>query len=166
MDRKVALQLRNQEPWRETAKEMSKAGFEYVAFAFGDERPLLQDNWRAYVRDVANVFAELGLKCVQTHAPYYSLLISAEKRDEAMETALLRSMEATRILGAEICAVHPRSFIKEGTPRETAVDRGRSLTENLFSFRPLVTECERLGVQLGIENLMKYPFAHPYLHTQ
>ena len=165
LDRKIALQLRNQEPWRETAKEMAEAGFEYVAFAFGDERPLLKDNWRAYVGDVADAFAGLGLKCVQTHAPYYDLLISAEKRDEGMETALIRSVEATRILGAEICAVHPRSFITEGAPRETAVDRGRSLTENLVSFRPLVAECERRNVLLGIENLMKYPFAHPYFYS-
>lgn len=165
MGKKVALQLRNYEPWENMAKEMAEAGFEYVAMAFGDEKPLLQRNWKSYVEEIGEVFAKNGLKCIQTHAPYYSLLISAEKREQDMETALLRSIEATKILGAEICAVHPRSYIIDGMPRETEVDRERSLQENLIAFRPLVRECEKYGVLLGIESLMRYPSIHPYFYS-
>ena len=46
MDKKVALQLRNDEPWREMAGMVARAGFKYVAMSFGNERPLLDDNWR------------------------------------------------------------------------------------------------------------------------
>lgn len=62
-----------------------------------------------------------------------------------------------KILGAEICAVHPRSFLIPGVPPVESCDRERSFEENLISFKPLVEACERFGVKLGIENLMKYP---------
>ena len=115
--------------------------------------------------DIDAFFKQCNLKCVMTHAPYYNLLLSAERRIETMETALLRSIEATNILGAEICAVHPRSYIIDGEPRDTAVDRKKSLHENIISFQPLVKECEKFGVLLGIENLMRYPYAHPYFYS-
>lgn len=166
MDRKIAIQLRNNEPWVEMCGLMRRAGFKYVAMAFGDdEGHLLSDNWREYIEDMARVFAENDLKCVMTHAPYYSLLISAEQRDENMELSMLRCIEATKILGAEICAVHPRSFLIPGVPPVESCDRQRSLEENLIAFKPLVEACERFGVKLGIENLMKYPdpqFPHFY----
>ena len=158
MNRKVALQLRSNEPWKEIAEMMHRAGFKYVAMAFGDdEGHLLSDNWREYIEDMARVFAENDLKCVMTHAPYYSLLISAEQRDEKMELMMLRCIEATKMLGAEICVVHPRSFLIPGVPPVESCDRQRSLEENLIAFKPLVEACERFGVKLGIENLMKYP---------
>ncbi len=62
-----------------------------------------------------------------------------------------------KILGAEICAVHPRRFLIPGVPPVESCDRERSFEENLISFKPHVEACERFGVKLGIENLMKYP---------
>ena len=165
MDRKIALQVRNYEPWQDTVRAMAKYGFRYVSMGFGDEKPLLCDDWRDYVCDIQRTLDSYGIRCVMTHAPYYNLLISAEVRDPDMETALLRSIEATRMLGAEICAVHPRSVIIPGVPREDACDRARSLEENLISFRPLVRACEEHGVRLGIENLMRYPHEHPYFYS-
>ena len=90
MDKKVALQLRNNEPWQEMSGMMARAGFKYVAMSFGDERPLLEDNWREYVENIDRVFKGNGLKCVMTHAPYYHLLLSAEERDPKMELAMTR----------------------------------------------------------------------------
>lgn len=165
MTRKVALQLRNSEPWQELAKTAAESGFRYAAMAFGDERPLLDADWKSHVEEIGEIFAKNGLTCVQTHAPYYSLLVSAEKRTEEMETALLRSMEATKLLGAELCVVHPRSVIIPGLPRENAVDRKRSLEENLKAFSPLAEAGEKYGVLLGIENLMRYPFDHPWFYS-
>lgn len=166
MDRKIAIQLRNNEPWIEMCGMMHRAGFKYVAMSFGDdEGHLLSDNWREYIEDMARTFAENDLKCIMTHAPYYSLWISAEQRDEKMELSMLRAIEATKILGAEICAVHPRSFLIPGVSPAESCDRDRSFKENLISLKPLVKACEEFGVKLGIENLMRYPdpqFPHFY----
>lgn len=165
MEKKVAIQLRNTEPWQDVARAMAESGFKYVAMGFGDEKPLLKDDWKQYVYEIGETFSSYGLKCIQTHAPYYDLLISAEKRDADMELAMLRTIEATKILGAEICAVHPRSVIIEGEPRETAADREKSLQENIVAFSPLVEACEKHDVLLGIENLMRYPCEHPYFYS-
>lgn len=165
MNKKVAIQIRNSEPFLPMVEATVASGFKYVSMAFGDEKPLLESNWESYVQEIGDTFDKYGLKCIQTHSPYYNLLISAEKRDPDMELALMRSIEATKILNAEICAVHPRSVIIDGEPRETAVDRERSLEENIIAFTPLAEACEKYDVLLGIENLMKYPFAHPYFYS-
>lgn len=48
MNRKIALQLRNFEPWEDTARAMAKYGFCYASMGFGDKAPLLRDEY--YVR--------------------------------------------------------------------------------------------------------------------
>ena len=164
MNKKVALQIRSFEPWQETAKAAQKSGFRYVSAAL-DENFLNEPNWKEKVREMSAFFKKHDLTCVMTHAPYYDLLISAEKRIDMMDTALLRCIEATKMLEAEICVTHPRSYITQGEPRETAVDRERSLQENLIAFAPLAKESEKHGVLLGIENLMKFPFEHPYFYS-
>lgn len=165
MNKKVAIQLQHDDRWREMIKIAGESGFKFVAMGFGSSKCFHSDGWKGEVERICDELEKNGLKCVQTHAPYYDLLLSAEKRDEDMEKALKRSMEATKMLGSDICAVHPRSYIIDGAPRETAVDRKRSLEENLASFRPLAEECEKHGVLLGIENLMRYPFAHPWFYS-
>lgn len=164
LDRKVTIQLRSYEPWEKTAKIMADVGFNKVAILL-DEDVMLLDSWKSKVEKMCETFSKLGLECVQTHAPYYNLLISAEKRDEKLEKAMLNSIEASNMLGSKICAVHPRSFIVDGRERDTAVDREKSLKENIVSFSPLVNACEKYGVSLGVENLMKYPFEHPYFYS-
>lgn len=165
MDRKVALQIRNSLPLEAVFQAMSESGFRYVAMGFGDRKPLLDSDWEKYVGNIGKLLGKYGLQCVQTHAPYYDLLISAEKRTEEMDLALLRAVQATKILGAEVCAVHPRSVIIDGQPRETSVDRERSLAENVIAFTPLVEQCEKDGTFLGIENLPKWPNDYPYFYT-
>ena len=150
MSKKVALQLSNILPLEKYAKAMANAGFEYYGISFNNYKPLIQDDYLDYIYKIKQIFTDCGLKCAQMHAPYYNLLISAEIRDGDLEKAILRSVEATKILGGEVLAVHPRSFIIENQPRETAVDSEKSLKENVISFKPLVLECEKQGVLLGI----------------
>ena len=165
MNRKVALQINNAWDMEKMTKIMSDCGFKYVAISFGDANPLIGDDWEKYIYGIGELFAKNGLRCIQTHAPYYDLLISAEERNPDMEKALLRSMEATKLLGADICAVHPRSVLIPDRPRETTTDREKSLKENIIAFSPLAEAGEKLGVYLGIENLMKYPNAFPYFYS-
>ena len=58
MDRKVALQLRNEEPWREMTGMMARAGFKYVAMSFGDERLTLIKY--LYICNRKNLFKEIS----------------------------------------------------------------------------------------------------------
>ncbi len=167
MDKKVSIQITNynEKLLKLLIKEAGEAGFKYASMGLGDEKPLIQDNWIEYIEDLGETMYKYGLKCNQTHAPYYDLLISAEKRDENMEKAFMRMIQATKMLGAEICAVHPRSVINKDLPRELAVDRQKSLEENIIAFTPIVEECEKQGVLLGIENLMTFPHIHPHFYS-
>jgi sugar phosphate isomerase/epimerase len=95
-----------------------------------------------------------------THAPYYDLFITAETLLPEYEKGLFRCIEATKILGAEICAVHPRTAFFGGEAHGdllTCVDVEKSLQCNLESLSPLAKEAEKQGVLLGVENLMQYP---------
>jgi sugar phosphate isomerase/epimerase len=73
-----------------------------------------------------------------------------------MEEGLLRSIEATKMLGGEICATHPRSFFINGELTHNSVDEKQSLRVNLENYKPLVEAAEKYGVLLGVENLMRY----------
>lgn len=167
MEKKIALQLKafKGDDFKELIKTAASAGFKYFSIGLTDINPLLDSDWKDYIIDIKKTLDENGLKCIQTHAPYYNLLISAEVSDSDIDLATIRSIEATKMLGADLIAVHPRSFIIPDMPRETAVDRKMSLEENIKSFIPLVKEGEKLGVLIGIENLMKYPTQYPYFYS-
>mgnify|MGYP003326971834 CR=1 FL=1 len=51
MNKKVALQIRCYEPWKETAIAMQKCGFQYVSMVM-DENFLLADDWREKAKEV------------------------------------------------------------------------------------------------------------------
>ena len=165
MERKVALQIGNTLRMEALFQAMSEVGFRYVAVALGDKTPLLDAGWEKYVAGIEALLEKYNLKCVQTHSPYYSLMLSAEHRTEEMDTALLRAVKATKMLGAEICAVHPRSVINDPDGFEDSIDRARSLQENITAFAPLVEQCEKDGTYLGIENLPKWPNDGTYFYS-
>ena len=154
MDKKVAWQIHYNDEFFEMLKIAAEEGFKYVAVGFGDARFLKEDDWEEKIYEIKKALDENKVKCIQTHAPYYDLRISAEICDERFELALLRCIKATQILGAEICAVHPRGYYEGGVGDEIVEE---SFKWNKINFEPLVREAERCGCMLGIENLPIFP---------
>lgn len=165
MDKKVSLQIPISQFTDSIAEIIKNCGFKYVSISFDDNSILLANDFKCELQKVFEILKKNTLKCNMIHAPYYHLLISAENYDDDMELAILRSIEATKILGSQICVVHPRSVIIENVPREDSVDRVASLEKNLIYFKPLIKECEKHDVLLGIENLMKYPNDFPPFYS-
>lgn len=158
--KKIAIQLIYGTHWRELIDATAEAGFSYVAIAFGEPDVFQKDDWRDRVREVRDALDSRGLRTIMTHAPYYDLFITAETLDPAMERGLFRAIEATEILGAPLCAVHPRTAFFGGEAHgdlKACVDVKKSLECNAANLAPLVKEAEKRGVLLGIENLMQYP---------
>ena len=60
MEKKIAMQIRIEEPWEKTAEMMAEAGFKYVAMSFGDNKPLLEKNWEQNVEKIGEVFSKNG----------------------------------------------------------------------------------------------------------
>ncbi len=164
MDRKVAVQIQDDAHRREMLEIAAEAGFRYVSMGFGSSRCFHREDWES---ETAVIRAELdacGLRCVMTHAPYYDLRISAEFLDDAMETALLRCVNATAALGGEIMAVHPRGYYRADGPvpeggfyKNGIEDREESFRLNVKNLQPLAREALRCGVRVGIENLPVFP---------
>lgn len=152
MEKKIAIQIQHDAHWREMLQITAESGFKFVSMGFGSSKVFHKDGWEKEMDEIGNELAKNGLRCVMTHTPYYDLLISAEKLDEDMERALLRCMKATGMLGGEISAVHPRSFL-DGQ----RVDGEKSFAYNLKSFSALSEEIGKYGAKLGVENLPQFP---------
>ena len=111
----------------------AKNGFQYVSMGFGSSKCFHHDDWAEETVKIKTALDALGLRCVMTHAPYYDLRISADFLDDAMETALLRCVKATSMLGGEIMAIHPRGYYRdEGpVPENGFTETARKFLKNL-----------------------------------
>ena len=120
--------------WKTMLEVTAANGFQYVSMGFGSSKCFHQDNWMEETETIRSVLDALGLRCVMTHAPYYGLRISAEFLDDAMETALLRCVKATSVLGGEIMAIHPRGYYRDDgpIPDNGFYENGKELPEESF----------------------------------
>lgn len=160
MDRKVALTVQADGAFKDTLNYAKSAGFKYVNMGFGSLAGLLTSvDGEKTVCAIADELAKNGLRAVMTHAPYYDLRISAEVQDENINKAQLFCLKATKILGAGVCAFHPRTHFTGGENAEF------SLIDNVKNFTPLVAEAKKLGVKVGIENLPKFPLWTPEFYS-
>jgi len=164
MDKKVALQIQHDRNWQKMLEISAKNGFQYVSMGFGSSKCFHHDDWAEKTVKIKTALDALGLRCVMTHAPYYDLRISADFLDDAMETALLRCVKATSMLGGEIMAIHPRGYYRdEGpVPENGFYGNGKEIPEESFRYNvqnltPLVEEAIRCGCRVGVENLPVFP---------
>lgn len=164
MDKRVALQVQHDGRWRDVLKTAAEAGFRYISMGFGSSKCFHQEDWAEETARIRAELDSLGLRCVMTHAPYYDLRISADFLDDAMETALLRCVKATAMLGGEIMAIHPRGYYRdEGeVPANGFYGNGKEIPEESYKYNvqnlaPLVEEAVRQGCRIGVENLPVFP---------
>ena len=161
MDRKTAIQIRYFEPWEKQLEDIAGVGFKYVSFCFEGDAPyrFLDETFEKKTEKVRETFEKYGVKCIMTHAPCYDLLLSAELPDEAKAEEIKRCVKATKMLGADITAIHPRTYYHPDDRglRAPRVLNDKSLEYNLISFAPAVEECVKYGVSLGIENIPMFP---------
>lgn len=152
MSGKIALQIQHHYCCDEMLTAAAECGFKYISLGFGSSRHFERSAYMGEIVRLRKLLDSLGLTCVMTHAPYYDLRISAEILDPDMEDALLRCVEATSMLGAEIMAVHPRACYENGKENVKA-----SFSANVKNFLPLVKYASVCGVKIGIENLPVFP---------
>lgn len=164
MGKKVALQIQHDQNWQKMLEISAANGFQYVSMGFGSSKCFHQEDWGEEITKIKSALDTLGLRCVMTHAPYYDLRISANFLDDAMETALLRCVKATSMLGGEIMAIHPRGYYRDDdpVPENGFYNNGKEIPEESFRYNvqnlaPLVEEAVRCGCRIGVENLPVFP---------
>lgn len=148
---KYAIQIGYNDIFETALKNAHNAGFEYVAIDFGSNDCFFHDTWENDVKRVDKLLRKYSLECIQTHMPFYDLLLSAEITDKATDTALLRSIEAGGMLGAEWNVCHPRSAINDNySPRKSME----------YAKRDMESLAEKAAVcksGLAIENIPVFP---------
>ena len=134
-----------------TLESAAKAGFKYVSMGFGSTLAFFENDWEYTVNYIKEHIDKNGLKCVQTHLPYYHLLISAEELDEKMETAIKRGIKASANLGAKWCVYHPRSAVSKNYDSEA------SLITNMKVIAGYAEVAKESGISVALENLPLFP---------
>ncbi|MBQ1272424.1 MAG: sugar phosphate isomerase/epimerase [Clostridia bacterium] len=133
---------------KEGLKLIRDAGFDGVDYSFDslpDDHPLFGENSVEYAREIREYMDRIGLVCVQAHAPF-----SVEYQDPFDASffpyhAILKSMEAAAILGAEAIVVHAIT-IRNGSEK---------LLEdyNYQYYKTLEPYAQRFGIRIAVENL-------------
>lgn len=141
------------------AMEMIKeVGFDAVDYTFccrGDDIPILCDGYKEYAQDLRKHLDEIGLECIQAHAPIGFGYPMARDMSEPKYVKILRAIEAAAILGAEIIVIHSRYV-----PPFVEIEL---YEENIDFYRSLVPYCEKFGIKVGVENLIcTHPMGEAY----
>ena len=127
---------------------IADAGFDAVDYSFywaKDEKDALGEDYADRAREIRGWIDAAGIVCNQTHAPLE--LKAGDAFDESNPTyvRLVRSLEASAILGAEHVIVH-----------RVVAPEGMDETEYAYSFyTSLRPYCERFGIKVAVENLFK-----------
>lgn len=134
---------------------MKKAGFEAMDYSLmdmvEDDCPYNGDNYRALAEADRAISDEKGLPITQTHAPFS---FKEKWGDDAYYNdvifpRLVRSLEISGILGAEVCVIHPIHNTVYLGNEEAVFER------NMEYYRSLIPYAERCGVKIGVENMFQ-----------
>ena len=131
------------------------AGFSEIALSFGSSDVLFRPDADARIYEIGELLAKNGLRCTQTHLPFYHLLVDASETNEETERAIKKCLKATAELGASWTAYHPRSDIAGGYNRTTSFAYNRRFLSEYLE------EAQRHGVGIAVENMPLYPYSHP-----
>ena len=129
-----------------TLNLIKKAGFDAFDFTIPDSLGMGYDEYKKYIEKIKAYSEEVALPCVQTHAP------ETFAYDEKTVELLIRSIEYSAILGAEICVVHPlRSTLDTGIMYYENYEE--IFAENKKLFGKLIPAAKKFKVKIAIENM-------------
>ena len=150
-----SIQLREEEDLEKMMSYAGAAGFSEIALSFGSSDVLFRPDADARIFEIGELLAKNGLRCTQTHLPFYHLLKDAAETTEEMERAIKKCIKFSAQLGASWTAYHPRTDIADG------YHRTGSFAYNRRYLSQYLEEAERYGVGIAVENMPLYPYTHP-----
>lgn len=129
---------------------VSAAGFDGLDYSMFDltreDNPLTDSGYEKRLASFRAIAADCGACFNQTHAPFPSFKDGNEGYNEGTFLHLIRSIEATAILGAPHVVMHPQPV------------SGDSLQRNIEFFGLLAPYCKEYGVKIAIENLIPHAY--------
>lgn len=134
---------------------MLRAGWCDLSIAYQDrEFPYLTGSgWEDYISSIRYELDSRGMRCVQTHMPYYDLRRDCRDCDEKTDILLERGLVLAARLGAKWCAFHCRTAIEPGGHNDDIAYR-----ENYFLLKRLLRVAREYGVGIAVENLPYFEY--------
>ena len=101
--------------------------------------PLRERNYLSFARRLKQIGLDSGIVCNQTHAPFPS-------DPPIMRDYLMRAIECTAEAGAEICIIHPYTFLANC----------KELRQNVEFYQSLLPFAKECGVKIATENMWRW----------
>lgn len=117
-----SIQIAYDDAFEKKCKFASEAGFEVIAANFDAAKNISEEAWEKAPEHINGILKKYGLKCMQSHLPYYDLRISAEELDDHMEYAMEKSIKTSGAIGTQWCVYHPRTAINDGYSAKKALE--------------------------------------------
>ena len=125
---------------------LKDAGFDGIDYNIRTYQ--LGDDFREIARDIKAMLDEIGLCCVQVHAPHNFTYGTAMDFSNQQYRETFRSIEFTKILGADKCVIHG-SAVPDGPLS------GQFMEHNYIYYKTFEAEAIRCGISIGVENLKR-----------
>lgn len=121
-----AIQIPYNKDFEVKCRAASEAGFKHIGVGFSEKTDGEPTVWESAPETILEIFSRYDLKCVQTHLPFYDLMLSAEILDEFMECAITEAIKVSGAIGAKWCAYHPRNAVNFGYRSNKALELNRA----------------------------------------
>lgn len=144
---KKAIQIPYDELFEKKCGYAGEAGFRHISVNFYGMLGKTEKQWKEATAHIREVLTKNKMECVQTHPYYYDLRISSEILEEKCEFAIKQAIIASGALGAEWCALHPRTSITSG------FFVSRSFADNKKVFSEYLELAIKNDTGIAVENL-------------
>ena len=135
---------------KEAIRILSNAGFDgfdlTISYGSEAEKSLSNNDYMKYAEDIRKYAKELGIECVQAHAPQPS-----RESGEYYEK-IVRAIEIAAHVGAAVIVVHPIKDEGDGFQwqKESLYKR------NMRFYKSLIPYAEKYNIKIAIENIYSY----------
>ncbi len=119
---KKAIQIAYDRDFEKKCRIAHEAGFEHISVNFHDMTDRSAEAWAKAPETILRILSENRLTCVQSHAYYYDLRLSAEITDEERERDIRNAVRVTGEIGGKYCVYHPRTAVNDGYRSSAALE--------------------------------------------
>jgi len=152
---KKTIQISCNEWFEKKCEFAAAAGFKHISVALTEIPEKTESEWELLTDEIGNILAKNGLSCVQSHLYWYPLKISSEIKEEKNEFSIKQAIIASGKLGAQWCAMHPRTSITSGFSVE------QSMQDNISSISEYLEYAIKYNTGIAVENLPIFPHIWP-----
>jgi len=142
----------------EAVKFLCELGYDSIDYSFFGSRakglPLENDNFFNHLRDLKKLAESYGVTFNQTHAPFGSYIEGDDDFNNWVKPLIIKSIEASGILGAKYVIVHP--FVVSKNQKQANID----------FFNSLLPHAKKHNVKIALENMFgQDPIEKKYTHN-